>query len=66
MATTTGASHYGEITMSANYDKLNKEATRALYNLLKNNPKVELVEFDDGIEFQYRGHVFRFTSEVVE
>ena len=48
------------------YEKLNKQATRALYELIKDIPSVSILEFDDGIEFKYKGHTYYFTSEVAE
>ena len=52
--------------MSTNYENLNKQATRALYEFLKNLPNVKKLEYDDGIEFKWNGHTFYFTSEVAE
>ena len=48
------------------YESLNKDATRALYELLKKNPNVKILEYDDGIAFEHNGHTFYFTSEVAE
>ena len=63
-----GVSPSGQITRCTNmdYEKLNKQATRALYELIKDIPGVSILEYDDGIEFEYDGHKFYFTSEVAE
>ena len=48
------------------YEKLNKEATRALFEQIKSVQGVKILEYDEGIEFEYKGHKFYFTSEVAE
>lgn len=46
--------------------KLNKKATKTLFEKIKNIEGVELLEFNDGIRFKHKGHIFVFTAELEE
>ena len=44
--------------------ELNKKATKALFEKIKNLEGVELRENNDGFTFKYKGHSFIFTAEL--
>lgn len=44
----------------------NKKATRALYKKIKSIKGIELLEFESGIRFQYKGHSYIFSAELDE
>lgn len=44
--------------------KLDKKATKALFEKIKNVEGIELLEFDGGIRFKHKGHTFIFTAEL--
>lgn len=48
------------------YEKLNKQATKRLYDIISDIANVELLEYNEGIRFKYNGHTYVFTSEVEE
>lgn len=44
--------------------ELDKKATKALFEKIKNVEGVELLDSDDGIRFKYKGHTFIFTAKL--
>jgi len=44
-------------------NELNQKATKALFEKIKDLKDIELLEFNGGIRFKYKGHTYVFTAE---
>ena len=44
--------------------RMDKEATKKLFEQIKGAAKVELLDYAQGIRFEHDGHTFVFTAEL--